>query len=76
MKQIIALGGGGFSMEPDNPLLDEYILNQSDKERPKICLVPTASGDSEDYVARFYAAFERLHCEPSHLSLFRRRRET
>lgn len=47
MKQIIALGGGGFSMEPDNPLLDEYILNQSDKERPKICLVPTASGDSE-----------------------------
>ncbi|MFB4159589.1 Type 1 glutamine amidotransferase-like domain-containing protein [Geomicrobium sp. JSM 1781026] len=71
MKQIIALGGGGFSMEPDNPLLDEYILNQSDKERPKICLVPTASGDSEGYVARFYAAFERLHCEPSHLSLFR-----
>jgi dipeptidase E len=22
MRQIIAMGGGGFSMEPDNPLLD------------------------------------------------------
>ncbi|MEL6493299.1 MAG: peptidase E, partial [Cyanobacteria bacterium J06621_3] len=25
-QQIIALGGGGFSMEPDNLLLDQYIL--------------------------------------------------
>ncbi|OXL81824.1 hypothetical protein BCV73_01125 [Paenibacillus sp. SSG-1] len=25
IKQIIAMGGGGFSMEPDNPLLDLYI---------------------------------------------------
>jgi peptidase E len=30
-KQIIALSGGGFSMEPENPILDEYILKQSGK---------------------------------------------
>ncbi len=30
MRQIIALGGG-FSMEPDNPLLDLYILKQVNK---------------------------------------------
>ncbi len=24
-QQIIALGGGGFLMEPENPLLDRYI---------------------------------------------------
>ena len=24
-KNIVALGGGGFSEEPDNPLLDRYI---------------------------------------------------
>lgn len=47
MKQIIALGGGGFSMEPDNPSLDEYILKHSGKPNPKICFVPTASGDSD-----------------------------
>ena len=25
-RRIVALGGGGFSMDPDNPLLDGYIL--------------------------------------------------
>jgi peptidase E len=45
-KQIIALGGGGFSMEPDNPLLDEYILKQSNKQKPKVCFIGTASGDA------------------------------
>lgn len=71
MKQIVAIGGGGFSMEPDNPLLDQYVLNQCGAERPKICFVPTASGDAEGYIERFYQAFGRLECRPSHLSLFR-----
>lgn len=70
MKQIIALGGGGFSMEPDNPLLDQYILQQSSKAKPKICFLATASGDSQDYIARFYQFFEQQSCEPSHFSLF------
>lgn len=71
MKQIIALGGGGFSMEPDNPLLDLYILEQSQKETPKICFIPTASGDADSYIARFYDFFEQQNCEPTHLSLFK-----
>ena len=25
--QIVAMGGGGFSMEPENPLLDRYVLS-------------------------------------------------
>jgi dipeptidase E len=70
MRQIIALGGGGFSMEPDNPLLDLYILNQVKKDDPKICFVPTASGDSDNYISRFYHAFDTHNCVPSHLSLF------
>lgn len=70
MKQIIALGGGGFSMEPENPLLDQYILQQSMKKNPKICFLATASGDSENYICRFYQFFEKQDCQPSHLSLF------
>ncbi|WP_059170846.1 peptidase E [Bacillus sp. FJAT-27445] len=70
MKQIITLGGGGFSMEPDNLALDQYILGQSGKNMPKICFVPTASGDAEGYIARFYQTFEKFSCQPSHLSLF------
>lgn len=71
MKQIIALGGGGFLMEPENPLLDLYILEQSKKEKPKICFIPTASGDSENATLRFYEFFTKQNCEPSHLSLFK-----
>jgi peptidase E len=70
-RQIIALGGGGFSMEPSNTLLDLYILKQSGKENPKICFIGTASGDSENYIDRFYSSFQKLACLPSHLSLFR-----
>jgi peptidase E len=51
MRQVIALGGGGFSMEPENPLLDRYILEQSTKQNPKICFIGTASGDAEGYRA-------------------------
>ena len=40
----VAMGGGGFSMEPDNPLLDDYILSLARVPRPKVCFVPTASG--------------------------------
>jgi dipeptidase E len=71
MKQIIALGGGGFSMEPENPLLDRYILAQAKKPNPKICFVPTASGDSDQYISDFYSFFNGQDCEPSHLSLFK-----
>jgi dipeptidase E len=71
-SQIIALGGGGFSMEPDNPLLDRYILAQARQPNPVVCFLPTASGDSESYIARFYAAFSALPCcRPRHLSLFK-----
>lgn len=71
MKQIIAMGGGGFSMEPDNLVLDQYILDQSRKALPKILFLPTASGDAEGYIKRFYDSFNSLPCIPSHLSLFK-----
>jgi peptidase E len=70
MKQIIAMGGGGFSMEPDNLALDRYVLERAGKPRPKICFLPTASGDADGYIVKFYAAFTQLECQPSHLSLF------
>lgn len=70
-KQIIALGGGGFSMEPDNPLLDEYILSQANAAKPKICFIGTASGDNLNYIDRFYKFFGQQDCVPTHLSLFK-----
>jgi peptidase E len=72
--QIVAFGGGGFSMEAGNPLLDDYVLQVAGVPRPRVCFVPTASGDADHYVVRFYRAFGAGRAEPSHLSLFRRDR--
>jgi peptidase E len=48
---IVALGGGGFSMEPDNPLLDDFVLSLSRRQPARVCFLPTASGDSPTYIA-------------------------
>jgi dipeptidase E len=69
--QILALGGGGFSMEKDSSLLDDYALSLTGKQRPRVCFLPTASGDADHYVVRFYRRFA-TSCEASHISLFRR----
>jgi dipeptidase E len=74
LSQIVAFGGGGFSMEAGNPLLDDYVLSLTRRERPKVCFLPTASGDADHYIVRFYRAFSPARCEPSHASLFRRDR--
>jgi dipeptidase E len=70
-KQIIALGGGGFSME-STPLLDDYILRVSGKDKPRICFIPTACGDADSYVIKFYRRFSSIGCQVTDLQLFRR----
>jgi dipeptidase E len=71
-RQILAMGGGGFSMEAGNALLDEHALSLTGAECPKVCFLPTASGDADHYIVRFYRAFAAGRCRPSHVSLFRR----
>ncbi|WP_372790041.1 Type 1 glutamine amidotransferase-like domain-containing protein [Paraconexibacter sp.] len=71
MRTIFAMGGGGFTMEPENPALDEFILSLAPRREPKLLFLPTAGGDSEGQIARFYATFSERPCEPAHLSLFR-----
>jgi len=72
MRQIIAMGGGGFSMEPENPALDLYVLAQTRKRNPSVCFLATATGDADGYIERFYDAFKAHRCRPTHVPLFRR----
>ena len=58
-------------MERDSSLLDDYVLSLTDAERPRVCFLPTASGDADHYVVRFYRRFA-ASCDASHVSLFRR----
>lgn len=69
-RHVVAMGGGGFSM--DDPVLDRYVLGLVDGSRPRVCFVPTASGDAQGYVDRFLAAFPATEVEPSVLRLFER----
>jgi dipeptidase E len=74
VPQIVAFGGGGFSMEAGNPLLDDYVLSLTGRERPRVCFIPTASGDADHYIVRFYREFAARGADVSHVSLFRRDR--
>ena len=71
-RQIIAIGGGGFGRNPGEGLIENYILQQVDKETPSICFIPTATGDNEGYKNNFYSTFTKLNCNPSHLDFFKR----
>ena len=45
-------------MEWGNTLLDDHVLSLTGVERPRVCFLPTASGDADHYVVRFYRAFD------------------
>ena len=70
-RQIIALGGGGFSMEPDNLLLDDYVLRASGKTSPRVCFFGTASYDASSYIERFLKYIGQLTPHTSHISLWK-----
>ena len=65
------LGGGGFTTSIQDLPLDHQALELAGVERPRVCLLPTASGDPEDQIRRFYATFRDTGGELSHVSLFR-----
>jgi peptidase E len=62
------MGGGGFSMEPDNPRLDDFILGLAGRDRPRVCFLPTPTDDDDGFVDWFRATFAD-RCEPSVLRL-------
>ncbi len=68
-RQILAMGGGGFTME-STLALDRFALELTGKPVPRICFLPTASGDPREQATRFHERFSSWPCEPSILSLF------
>lgn len=72
VRRILAIGGVQLTPgTPDWPLL-QYMLDLSGRERPRICMLATAGGDSPAGHAAFYATFVRAS-EPTHIDLFDRR---
>ena len=38
-KQVLAMGGGGFTIEPENLKLDRYLISMTNKINPKVCFI-------------------------------------
>ena len=72
LKNIVAIGGGGFGRSLGKLKIERYITSLVKKDRPKICFIPTASGDNDLYKLNFYRAFSELNCITSHLDFFSR----
>ena len=68
---IVAIGGAEFQMRPENEALHDYIVSLIERPEPRICLMPTASGDPQDQISAFHGTMERRGCVPSSISLFR-----
>ena len=68
-QRTIVLLSGGFS-DGENTDQDVFLLESSLRRKPRVCFIPTASGDSRAYIERFYTAFKRYSCIPTHLEFF------
>tara|TARA_Y100000766_G_scaffold279141_1_gene286894 strand:- start:523 stop:1206 length:684 start_codon:yes stop_codon:yes gene_type:complete len=71
-KNIVAIGGGGFGRSLGSLAIEKYIVSLVPKKNPKICFIPTASGDNDLYKLNFYRAFSQLNCKTSHIDFFSR----
>jgi dipeptidase E len=74
-KHIVAFGGDAMIAEPENKLSAQFVLSLARKSqsesKQRVCFLPTASGDPDNYIQAFHARYEGL-AETSHLKLFLR----
>ena len=66
-RRVIPCGGRQLF----HPALTRYVLGLA-RRRPRVLFLPTASGDSADYLLTFYRELAGVDCEPAHLELFQR----
>ena len=66
--QILALGGLGEDDDSAGRLV-RFALGLTGKERPRVCLVPTATNELPEYTVRFYENLSGV-ADCSHVSFF------
>jgi dipeptidase E len=70
--QIIAAGGALLSPDHGNLKLARYVLEATGKPKPRICFVPTASGEDTVVVAAFFETYAPFGLETAVLRFFKR----
>lgn len=64
-KQLLVYGSGRHTV----PFL-RYMANATAKETPKMCFIPTASGEDQAYIDSFYEVCSKLNVIPHVLSVW------
>ncbi len=68
MGRIAAISGGSLE---STEALNKYALAMTEKDKPNVLFVPTASRDDQKYIANFKEAFSALGAEVQVLELIR-----
>ena len=69
-KHQIVASSASFTVDPENPALELYILAQGRKGNPRVCFVPAASGATQRCCPRYFprrmdfAAWYTFRCVP------------
>jgi peptidase E len=58
VRRVLAIGGGGFLMESAPSPVDALLLELAGKSRPRVCFLPTPSGDLPEHIEASYKAFD------------------
>ena len=72
LKQIIAVGGRAGQPGDGDSRLERFILESSGKEAPNVCYIPTASGDSAEYIGHVISTYADLGVKAEVLRFFDR----
>ena len=67
-RRIVACGGALAT--PEARPLREFIFGLARRPAPRVCFLPTATGDSAEAIAHFYRVAAGHDCRPSDLPLF------
>src|SRR3954454_21222991 len=66
--RIVACGGAlGV---PEAAPLREFVFSLARRRDPRVCFLPTATGDSAEAIAHFYRVFAAHECRAADLPLF------
>jgi dipeptidase E len=69
--QVVAMGGYEIPGPSGSPsALERYLFAAAGVPEPRVCCLATASGDTPDFIARFYEVCDALPCRARHLALF------
>jgi dipeptidase E len=69
MHDIVAIGGNSFPKGTLAPI-HRYVLSLARDPSPRMCFIPTATGDAQWAIDNFYATYGKPAKELSHLTLF------